>query len=68
MKSLMCFVLIAGCGLLSGCTIPYYERTVTKTYDAQGKLQSTVVAENVRQSDTQSRPLLPVIKQQTYQK
>ena len=68
MKNLLGFIAIVGCGLLSGCTIPSYERTVVKTYDGQGNLQSSVVTEHVRQIDPHSRPLLPALENQTYQK
>jgi hypothetical protein len=59
---------LAGLGLLVGCTVPCYERTVVKTYDGQGVLQSAVVAEHVRQIDPNARPLLKAIEDQTYQK
>ncbi len=59
---------LAALACASGCTVPCYERTVTKTYDGQGVLQSSVVTEHVRQVDPNARPLLKVIEDQTYQK
>lgn len=51
-----------------GCTVPCYERTVVKTYDGRGVLESAVVTEHVRQVDPSARPLLKAIEDQTYQK
>ncbi|MFA6816717.1 MAG: hypothetical protein WCS73_10535 [Lentisphaeria bacterium] len=62
------FVIIASSFFLTSCTIPMYERTVVKTYDGDGKLQSAVVTEHVIQNDPVSKPLLPVLEHQTYQK
>lgn len=59
---------LAALTFAGGCTVPCYERTVVKTYDGQGVLQSAVVTEHVRQVDPSARPLLKVIDDQTYQK
>lgn len=68
-KNVLFVLSISGLGLLvSGCTIPYYGRTVEKRYDANGKLIETVVREEVRQSDPNAKPLLPVLESQNYQK
>ncbi len=68
MKNLPSILAVIGSGLLAGCTFPIYERSVARTYDAQGNLQSSVVTESVRQADPNSHPLLPVLESQTYQK
>jgi hypothetical protein len=60
----VCSVLACLCG----CTAPCYERTVVKTYDGRGNLQSSVVTERVSQRDPYEHPLLDVLKDQAYQK
>ena len=63
-------VLVIGClgALCAGCSIPCYNRTVVRSYDANGNLTSTVITENVNQIDPNSKPLLPVLRDQKYTK
>lgn len=68
MNKLVAATMIIGTVMMSGCTVPSYERTVVKTYDGDGKLLSSIVTEHVRQMDPNARPLLPALEQQTYQK
>jgi hypothetical protein len=68
-KSMFATISIIGFGILvSGCTIPQYSRTIERKYDANGKLMETVVKESVSQQDPNTKPLMPVLKNQTYQK
>jgi hypothetical protein len=64
----LAWVVIGLLVLATGCTIPHYTRTVTRTYDANGNLTGTQVEEKVEQMDPNSKPLLPAIKEQTYKK
>ncbi|MFA7256909.1 MAG: hypothetical protein WC047_04985 [Kiritimatiellales bacterium] len=68
-KSMFLALSMVGlCILVSGCTLPQYSRTVERKYDANGKLVETVIKEYVFQPDTNTKSLLPVLKNQTYQK
>jgi len=40
MNKLIATMMIIGAVIMSGCTVPSYERTVVKTYDGDGKLLS----------------------------
>jgi hypothetical protein len=66
--SIPALTALAALLLCGGCTVPLYERTVVKTYDGNGVLQSAVVTERVTQPDPNGRPLLDVLETQTYQK
>ena len=54
--------------ILTGCTLPDYERTAVREYDGEGNLTKTTITEHVIQRDPASRPLLHVLKDQTYKK
>lgn len=69
MKKCALILSMIGFGILfAGCTIPHYSRTVERKYDATGNLVETVVTEYVSQQDPNTKPLLPALKHQTYQK
>jgi len=63
-------LFVIGClGVLcTGCSVPSYYRTVVRTYDGNGNPTGTVVTEHVNQMDPNSKPLLPVLKNQNYTK
>jgi len=68
-KSALAVLLIAGLvGMFSGCSNPYYKRSVQRTYGPDNKIVSTVVTEDVEQLDPWSVPLLDVLENQTFQK
>jgi hypothetical protein len=67
MRNVTFIILAVGTGLLiSGCSTPFYTRSVVKKYDASGKLQETTVTEIVTQQDPFSKPVMGVLQQQTY--
>ncbi len=68
-KKMMSLGLLgAACVVMSGCTYPTYGRTVTRSYDANGKFTGSVVTEEVSQMNPHSKPLMSVLDQQTYRK
>jgi PHP family Zn ribbon phosphoesterase len=61
--------LVIGFSIIgTGCTIPHYSRSVSRSYDSNGNLTGTVVVESVDQMDPNSKPVLDVLENQTYKK
>ena len=67
-KSILAGLMIGFLIISTGCTIPHYSRTVSRSYDASGRLTGTVVTEGVDQTDVNSKPVLNVLENQTYKK
>ncbi len=67
-KTALAGMAIGLCVVGAGCTVPHYSRKVIRSYDADGNLTGIVVEESVDQLDPNSKPVLKVLKNQTYDK
>ena len=68
MKLFYLTLILGSLAFMTSCSMPSYERTVTRSYNETGKLTGTTVTEHVKQRDPFQRPLLDVLEKQTYKK